>query len=627
MSKIKINTNRKNISDEQALKHKSFDKVVAGYKAMSTPLYKTFKFWAGAGVAVTTVVVATLLLTNNLKKETESVVKPPFATLDVSSDLFSVDASKDTVITTKSGSQIKIAANSFVDENGNPLNGIVDIKYREFHDVIDIFMSGIPMTYDSAGTQYHFESAGMFEIKGFQNQEEVFISNASPITVLLASKQEGERFNIYKLDDKNGDWSYLGKDTAGKLTSEQNGHKLFKQMCSTCHSLDDKRLTAPGLAGVFGRVPQPAEEWLIKWIKNNQELRATGEPYANKVFEDNGQVPQPLFTSLSDDEIKSILNYIKNNSEQNSASPLIGKLEKEVEKAKAKTEQAIREKPVEPKKLAEKSQNLKIEVEEKEFPELALYKNLLFEIDKNDKTYKPELAKITWDAASVKKGKESGTYILTFTKGKDDYSFLTRPVVSEKDFPKAKEVYERKFVEYEKTLEKRKEDEAKKQKELEEEYARLNAEREAQILETKKRIAAETGRIIASGQTREIIYRSCMVSSFGIWNSDCPQNMPKGLIVSATFSDKNNKAVAMQSLFLVEKGKNAVYSYYSYDRFQFNPNVENILLGVTTDNKIAIFKAEDFAALGKIGSSCNFKMDVLQKKFENMDDVKAFIGI
>ncbi len=542
MSKIKINTNRKNISDEQALKHKSFDKVMAGYKAMNTPLYKTFKFWASAGVAVTTVVVATLLLTNNLKKETESAVKPPFATLDVSSDLFSVDASKDTVITTKSGSQIKIAANSFVDENGNPLNGIVDIKYREFHDVIDIFMSGIPMTYDSAGTQYHFESAGMFEIKGFQNHEEVFISKASPITILLASKQEGERFNIYKLDDKNGDWSYINKDTSGKIA-------------------------------------------------------------------------EPALAEMKTDSVEGPVNK------------KIEKLTKEVEKAKAKTEQAMREKPVEPKKLAEKSQNLKIEVDEKEFPELALYKNLLFEIDKNDKTYKPELAKITWDAASVKKGKESGTYILTFTKGQDDYSFLTRPVVAEKDFQKAKEVYERKFAEYEKTLVKRKDDEAKKQKELEEEYARLNAEREAQLAEIQKRVAAESQRIVASGQTRDIIYRSFMVSSFGIWNSDCPQSMPKGLMVSATFSDKNNKSIAMQSLFLVEKGKNAVYSYYSYDSFQFNPNVENILLGVTTDNKIAIFKQEDFAALGKIGSSCNFKMNVLEKKFKDIDEVKQFIGI
>lgn len=538
MSKLKFNTNRKNISDEQALKHKSFDKVMAGYKALSTPLYKTFKFWAGAGVAVTTIVVATLLLTNNLKKGTETAVKPPIESLDVPSVSYLVNADKDTLIRTKSGSQIKISANSFVDEKGNSIKGKVEIKYREFHDVIDIFLSGIPMKYDSSGTEYHFESAGMFEIHGFQDNKEVFINETSPINILLASKQEGERFNIYKLNDKNGDWSYIGKDTAGNV-------------------------------------------------------------------EDHAFTETKLLPDLAED------------------------LAKEIREEKSKTDLLAKEKPVEPVIATPMSQNLKIEVDEIEFPELALYKNLLFEIDKNDKTYKSELSKITWDAASVKKGKEKGTYILAFIKGKTEYSFLTRPVVSEKDYPKAVEVYNKKFDEYEKALVKRKEDEAQKERELKAEYDKLNAERLAELAEVQQRMASESAQQMATNVTTDIIYRSFMVSSFGIWNSDCPQNMPKGLMVSATFTDKNGKQLSFNTLYLVEKGKNAAYSLTNYDfsRFQFNPESENLLLGVTKDNKIALFKPEDFASLGKIGSSCKFKMQVLDKPFKNIDEVKASIDI
>lgn len=538
MSKLKFNTNRKNISDEQALKHKSFDKVMAGYKALSTPLYKTFKFWAGAGVAVTTIVVATLLLTNNLRKGTETAVKPPIESLDVPSVSYLVNADKDTLIRTKSGSQIKISANSFVDEKGNSITGKVEIKYREFHDVIDIFLSGIPMKYDSSGTEYHFESAGMFEIHGFQDNKEVFINETSPINILLASKQEGERFNIYKLNDKNGDWSYIGKDTAGNV-------------------------------------------------------------------EDHAFTETKLLPDLAED------------------------LAKEIREEKSKTDLLAKEKPVEPVIATPMSQNLKIEVDEIEFPELALYKNLLFEIDKNDKTYKSELSKITWDAASVKKGKEKGTYILAFIKGKTEYSFLTRPVVSEKDYPKAVEVYNKKFDEYEKALVKRKEDEAQKERELKAEYDKLNAERLAELAEVQQRMASESAQQMATNVTTDIIYRSFMVSSFGIWNSDCPQNMPKGLMVSATFTDKNGKQLSFNTLYLVEKGKNAAYSLTNYDfsRFQFNPESENLLLGVTKDNKIALFKPEDFASLGKIGSSCKFKMQVLDKPFKNIDEVKASIDI
>jgi len=545
MSKIKFNINRKNITDEQALKHKSFDKVMAGYKAMNTPLYKTFKFWAGAGIAVTTVVVATFLFINKQEKETELAVKPPIENLDIQNIHFSVDASRDTVLTTETGSQIKIAANSFVDKNGNPVAGIVDIEYREFHDVVDIFLSGIPMAYDSAGTNYHFESAGMFEIHGFQKGKEVFISEASPVNILLASKQEGERFNIYKLDDKSGDWSFIEKDTAGRI----------------------------GEDGTYGEIKK-----------------------------------EKLLDSINDIIVELSLNKLA---------------------AEALVAQLIIEKPIQPKKLEPLSHNLKIEVDEKEFPELALYKNLLFEIDKNDKAFKSELSKIVWDEASVKKGKQQGTYLLTFRKGKDEYTFLTRPVVPEKDFPNAKELYESMFDEYEKTLSKRKADEEKKKKELEAEYAKLMADRNAQIAAIAQRMATESAQRSAANTTTDIIYRSFMVSSFGIWNSDCPQNMPKGLMVSAKFTDKKNNELIFNTLYLIEKGKNAAYSLtnYDYSRFQFNPESENLLLGVTKDNKIAIFKPEDFAALGKIDLSINFKMQVIDKPFKNIEEVKSFVDI
>ncbi|MGE0637800.1 MAG: cytochrome c3 family protein [Bacteroidia bacterium] len=90
-----------------------------------------------------------------------------------------------------------------------------------------------------------------------------------------------------------------------------DGEKLFKQNCSACHRLDDKKLTGPGLKGVFDRVPQPAEEWLYKWIKNNEELRKSGDAYANKVYNDFGKVPMSSFAHLSDEELKAIIAVIK----------------------------------------------------------------------------------------------------------------------------------------------------------------------------------------------------------------------------------------------------------------------------------------------------------------------------
>ncbi|HRD40305.1 MAG TPA: hypothetical protein PLC65_16880, partial [Bacteroidia bacterium] len=79
-------------------------------------------------------------------------------------------------------SKIKVPQNAFVNKAGPDIIGDVEIQYREMHDQADIIASGIPMTYDSAGTKYHFESAGMFDIKASQNGEQVFLKHGKQIT-------------------------------------------------------------------------------------------------------------------------------------------------------------------------------------------------------------------------------------------------------------------------------------------------------------------------------------------------------------------------------------------------------------------------------------------------------------
>jgi mono/diheme cytochrome c family protein len=89
------------------------------------------------------------------------------------------------------------------------------------------------------------------------------------------------------------------------------GEKLFKINCASCHKVTDQKLVGPGLKGVAARVPQPAEEWLIKWIKNSQALVKSGDAYANKIFNEYNKSVMPS-QALTDDEIKSVLAYIAN---------------------------------------------------------------------------------------------------------------------------------------------------------------------------------------------------------------------------------------------------------------------------------------------------------------------------
>ncbi|MBW7845547.1 MAG: cytochrome c, partial [Bacteroidia bacterium] len=85
------------------------------------------------------------------------------------------------------------------------------------------------------------------------------------------------------------------------------GEKLFNANCTACHAMNDK-VVGPALKGVTEKFD---EAWLIKWIKNSQALVKAGDAQAVKVFNEFNQMPMTSFEHLSDDQIKSILEFIK----------------------------------------------------------------------------------------------------------------------------------------------------------------------------------------------------------------------------------------------------------------------------------------------------------------------------
>ncbi len=92
--------------------------------------------------------------------------------------------------------------------------------------------------------------------------------------------------------------------------SAQDGAKLFKQNCAVCHTITKQKLTGPGLEGVTSRVP--SEAWMLKWIKNNQDVIKSGDAYAKKILAENNGAQMTVFADLKDEEIKAIIAYVKN---------------------------------------------------------------------------------------------------------------------------------------------------------------------------------------------------------------------------------------------------------------------------------------------------------------------------
>ena len=100
--------------------------------------------------------------------------------------------------------------------------------------------------------------------------------------------------------------------------AQLDGEKLFKTNCSACHLPTDKKLIGPGLAGVEDRWED--KQLLYSWIKNSAEVLASGDAYANTLFEQFGKSPMPA-QALNDDQITAILDYIKNPPQAGPVAP------------------------------------------------------------------------------------------------------------------------------------------------------------------------------------------------------------------------------------------------------------------------------------------------------------------
>lgn len=299
--KKKININRPDISSEEISERKNFDSILKQHVPASKPFFKKPWFIGGVGIAAVAI-VATVITLNQQKSENKTeqasvattadsaalatfyateeakpCINPPLKNLNVPVTIYKVIAEKGTRFEFTTGSKITIPKNSFIDNSGNTIKGEVEVHYREFHNPVDFFIAGIPMTYDSAGVRYHFESAGMLEIKAYQNGEVLAISPEKSIDIELASNYNGNKYNLYKLDTAVNNWACLGKEkivepqastintTVNKSTTEQQfqqttEYKTFEAKQVELEKEKDVKMASLALLQAEPQKPQQAKK-------------------------------------------------------------------------------------------------------------------------------------------------------------------------------------------------------------------------------------------------------------------------------------------------------------------------------------------------------------------------------
>ena len=94
-------------------------------------------------------------------------------------------------------------------------------------------------------------------------------------------------------------------------SNAQDGAQIFRTNCGACHTVGKGKLVGPDLKGVQDR---HSEAWILKWVHSSQTLVKAGDKEAVKVFNENSMIPMPD-QALSDNDIKTILAYIKTGGE------------------------------------------------------------------------------------------------------------------------------------------------------------------------------------------------------------------------------------------------------------------------------------------------------------------------
>lgn len=558
--KRKINIGRPPLSPQEIARYKNFNTVLAQYRKTGKPIFR--KPWFYGNVFLVTVAALALIMqldkpeqnpSSESSSRQTSFINPPIKGFNIDYSNYIVNSSKGRELIYKTGSKIIIPNDAFVDENNRPVDGDIEIRYREFHDAVDFFVSGIPMTYDSAGVKYHFESAGMMEILAFKNGKPIFMHPEKKIQVEMASKFTGTNYNLYYLDSSKKNWQCEGKDMV--IPAIEKDMQTFEQ-ADRSDTLSPKEKT--------------------------------------------------------EHEVKQV--------------------EQKMEKIKSDIAELKRTIPVEPKKMDKKRYTFNIEVDPKEFPELAVYKNAQFEVGEENKNFSSKMYKITWESASLSEKVKGKSYNLTLTKGTEKHDFIVYPVYDGKSYEDAMKIYKNKFEEYQVKLKERQELEEKLRLEYEAKVKKMQEEsaaRQKQWEEEQKRWRKEQETRIAAVKNEYEVQRIFQINRFGIWNCDQPQMLPKERVIAARFFDENEKNLNLSHVYLVEKNRNAIFTYYNnkFNHFQFNPSAKNMVWAVTPENELAVCSYDDFALIPASQGVFNFRMKTIKYEFKSVDELKKILNI
>ncbi|ANI88589.1 hypothetical protein A9P82_04360 [Arachidicoccus ginsenosidimutans] len=101
------------------------------------------------------------------------------------------------------------------------------------------------------------------------------------------------------------------RNTLSAQVSADAGKAIFTTRCTACHGIG-KQVVGPDLRDVENI---RSEEWIIKFVHSSQTVIKSGDTAAVNLFSEFNKTVMPDHPDLSDNDIKNVIAYIKQESE------------------------------------------------------------------------------------------------------------------------------------------------------------------------------------------------------------------------------------------------------------------------------------------------------------------------
>jgi hypothetical protein len=218
-----VNIDRQKITSTEINQYKDFQALMGSFYNIPAKTIRN-KRWYKFGIPVISFVLLSFCVwfiiipladkkySQSKPAEEFSFIYPPIPQANISSSIILIQNLNDTVIHIPPFVYIELKRNSLTDSCNILVNSNIEIRLRQFMNPAEIFLSGIPMVYDSAGIRSTFESAGMIEIFAFCRNKPLYIVPDKPIKITYKSMQTGNDYNLYYLDTTQRNWVYKGDD-------------------------------------------------------------------------------------------------------------------------------------------------------------------------------------------------------------------------------------------------------------------------------------------------------------------------------------------------------------------------------------------------------------------------------